>query len=160
MKAVRDIINQVISFILPVTVLVIIPLYVERDLDIKHIWVFVIGLIIISVGLAVMVMTISLFARIGKGTLAPWSPPKKLVTVGIYGHVRNPMILGVLTVLIGESIALMSITIGLWTLIFFFSNNLYFRLSEEPDLKKRFGDMYTEYKKNVPRWIPRLKKDL
>lgn len=104
-----------------------------------------------------MTMTISLFIKIGKGTLAPWSPTRKLVIRGMYGHVRNPMIIGVLIVLIGESIAILSLNIFIWTVIFFIINNLYFVIYEEPNLEKRFGDEYQEYKKNVPRWIPRLK---
>lgn len=115
------------------------------------------GLFIISIGLYVIIVTISTFIRIGKGTLAPWSPTKKLITGGIYGHVRNPMILGVLTVLIGEAIAILSINIFLWALIFFIINNIFFVLYEEPNLEKKFGNEYLEYKRNVPRWIPRFK---
>lgn len=53
-------------------------------------------------------MTISTIIRIGKGTLAPWSPTRKLVIGSMYGHVRNPMIMGVLIVLTGEAISIMS----------------------------------------------------
>jgi protein-S-isoprenylcysteine O-methyltransferase Ste14 len=115
------------------------------------------GLFLIFMGLFIMSLTISSFIKIGKGTLAPWSPTKKLVIVGLYGHVRNPMILGVLIVLIGESILFLSVNIFAWVVIFFLINNIYFRLHEEPNLEERFGDEYREYKKNVPRWIPRQK---
>jgi protein-S-isoprenylcysteine O-methyltransferase Ste14 len=104
-----------------------------------------------------MIMTISTFIRIGKGTLAPWSPTRKLVIGGMYGYVRNPMIMGVLIVLIGESIAILSLKIFIWAVIFFIINNIFFFLYEEPNLEKKFGAEYQEYKKNVPRWIPRLK---
>jgi protein-S-isoprenylcysteine O-methyltransferase Ste14 len=67
------------------------------------------------------------------------------------------MIMGVLTVLIGESLAILSFNILIWALIFFIINNVYFLVYEEPNLEKRFGNEYREYKRNVPRWIPRLK---
>jgi len=153
----KNVIKQIISFILPITVLILIPLYIERNISAKYTWNLLTGLFIISIGLYVVIVTISTFIRIGKGTLAPWSPTKKLITGGIYGHVRNPMILGVLTVLIGEAIAILSINIFLWALIFFIINNIFFVLYEEPNLEKKFGNEYLEYKRNVPRWIPRFK---
>lgn len=153
----KNVIKQIISFILPITVLILIPLYIERNISTKYTWNLLTGLFIISIGLYVVIVTISTFIRIGKGTLAPWSPTKKLITGGIYGHVRNPMILGVLTVLIGEAIAILSINIFLWALIFFIINNIFFVLYEEPNLEKKFGNEYLEYKRNVPRWIPRFK---
>ncbi len=152
----KNLVKQIISFILPITVLVLVPLYIERDISIKDIYVFLIGLVIIGAGLYTMTRTISLFIKIGKGTLAPWSPTKKLVIFGMYQYVRNPMIMGVLTVLIGESIAIQSFCIMLWASIFYLGNTIYFILSEEPDLEKRFGETYRDYKKNVPRWIPRM----
>jgi protein-S-isoprenylcysteine O-methyltransferase Ste14 len=152
----RNVIRQIISFILPITVLILIPLTIEHDLSIKHLWALLIGLILMFIGLFVMLMTVSTFIRIGKGTLAPWSPTRKLIISGIYGYVRNPMIMGVLTVLAGESIAVLSFNIFIWTVIFFIINNIFFVVYEEPELEKRFGNEYLEYKRNVPRWIPRL----
>jgi protein-S-isoprenylcysteine O-methyltransferase Ste14 len=116
-----------------------------------------IGLALILLGLIIMVLTISSFIKIGKGTLAPWSPTKKMIIVGLYAYVRNPMILGVLIVLMGESILFLSLSIFAWAVIFFIINNIYFSLFEEPGLRNRFGDEYLEYKRNVPRWIPRRK---
>lgn len=107
-------------------------------------------------GLTLIARSVSILTRIGDGTLAPWSPTKKLVTRGIYGTVRNPMISGVLTVLLGESITILSVQIFKWAIIFFIINNIWFFLYEEPNLEKKFGDEYREYKKSVPRWIPRL----
>ena len=97
-----------------------------------------------------MFKTISSFIRIGKGTLAPWSPTKKLFIAGMHAYVRNPMIMGVLTVLIGESIAIISLNILVWAGFFFLLNTVVFILYEEPDLEKKFGDEYREYKRNVP----------
>jgi protein-S-isoprenylcysteine O-methyltransferase Ste14 len=151
----KNVLKQIFSFILPVTVLIIVPLSIESNISIHHGPALLAGLLIIAIGLYIMIRTISSFIRIGKGTLAPWSPTRKLVIDGMYRYVRNPMILGVLIVLTGESISVMSPNIFIWTLIFFIVNNVWFLLYEEPDLKKKFGKDYEEYKRNVPRWIPR-----
>jgi len=145
------------SLILPITVLILVPLYIERNISIKNIWTLLTGLFIMLTGLIAMIVTISAFIRIGKGTLAPWNPTGKMITGGMYGYVRNPMIMRVMTVLIGESVAIMSMPIFMWAGIFFLLNTLYFILYEEPDLEKKFGDEYREYKRNVRRWIPRSK---
>jgi protein-S-isoprenylcysteine O-methyltransferase Ste14 len=153
----KYLLKQIFSFILPVTILIIVPLAIESNISIKHISALLLGLLIIAAGLHIMIKTISVFIKTGKGTLAPWSPTKKLITDGLYRFVRNPMILGVLIVLTGESISVLSLNIFVWTLIFFIVNNIWFLLYEEPGLQKKFGKEYIEYKKNVPRWIPRLK---
>jgi protein-S-isoprenylcysteine O-methyltransferase Ste14 len=116
----------------------------------------IIGIICICLGLTLMTATIRLFATIGKGTLAPWEPPQRLVVRGIYRHVRNPMISGVLFVLLGESVLTASVPLFRWFLLFAVINAVYIPLLEEPMLVNRFGDDYVTYKRNVPRWLPRL----
>ena len=66
------------------------------------------------------------------------------------------MITGVVLILISEALMLGSLAIGIWAIVFLIINMLYFPLSEEPGLRKRFGKEYDEYCKNVPRFIPRL----
>jgi protein-S-isoprenylcysteine O-methyltransferase Ste14 len=117
----------------------------------------VVGVICICLGLVLMTATIRLFATVGEGTLAPWEPPQRLVVRGVYRHVRNPMISGVLFVLLGESVLTASVPLFQWFLIFALINAIYIPLLEEPMLVNRFGDDYVTYKCNVPRWIPRLK---
>ena len=151
----KNIVKQLISFILPVTTLVIVLFYIAEDFAIRFSVITLMGFVFLGAGLFLLVSTISTFIKIGRGTLAPWSPTKKAITGGIYGYVRNPMIIGVQTALIGESLVLISFNILIWAVIFFFINNIYFTLYEEPDLGKRFGEEYLEYKRNVPRWIPR-----
>jgi protein-S-isoprenylcysteine O-methyltransferase Ste14 len=97
-----------------------------------------------------------LFATKGRGTAAPWNPPKKLVVSGPYCHVRNPMITSVLTIQIAEVLLLNSFWIFFLFLLFFAGNMIYFPMFEERDLEKRFGQSYLDYKRNVPRWLPRL----
>ena len=116
----------------------------------------VIGIICVCLGLVLMTATIRLFATVGKGTLAPWEPPQRLVVRGVYRHVRNPMISGVLSVLLGESVLTASMPLFRWFLIFVVINAIYIPILEEPGLVRRFGEDYLVYKRNVPRWVPRL----
>jgi len=113
------------------------------------------GLALIAAGLAMWAWTVRLFAQVGKGTLAPWDPTRRLVVQGPYRHVRNPMISGVLGVLLGEATLLGSVGIAIWAAIFAAVNTAWFVLGEEPGLERRFGEEYREYKRDVPRWVPR-----
>ncbi len=113
--------------------------------------------VLLVVGLVLLATTVALFAKIGRGTLAPWNPPQHLVVVGPYRHVRNPMISGVLSVLLAEALFFGSFPLlGLFAFGFIL-NAIYFPLVEEPGLEKRFGEEYVRYKQHVPRWIPRLR---
>ena len=118
---------------------------------------FWMALLTATIGLAVSVWAATLFMKFGQGTPAPWAPPKKLVIRGPYCHVRNPMITGVLLMLLAEAMLFQSWPLSIWMIVFLMGNALYFPLLEEKRLAKRFGDKYREYKANVPRWIPRLR---
>ena len=109
------------------------------------------GGVLIALGVLLMYKTIYLFATVGEGTLAPWDPTQKLVVRGIYRYVRNPMIIGVLSVLLGEAVFLGSLPVLVWFLIFFAVNATYIPLLEERGLAGRFGDDYLVYERNVPR---------
>ena len=150
---------------LPVVVMILIPwllMWLTRDVTIG--WSFVwpldivamlLGITVLFLGLFLLGICIRMFATIGQGTLAPWVPTQRLVVVGIYRYMRNPMITGVLISLLGESIILSNIAVFFWFLIALIGNHIYFIKSEEPGLVKRFGDDYITYRENVPRWIPR-----
>ncbi len=107
-------------------------------------------------GLLLMVRTITLLHRIGKGTLAPWNPTTRLVVAGIYRHVRNPMITGVICLLGAEALFFESWLLAGWATFFALLNGVWVPMKEELDLVTRFGDDYEEYRRHVPRWIPRL----
>jgi protein-S-isoprenylcysteine O-methyltransferase Ste14 len=78
-----------------------------------------------------------------------------MVIVGPYRYVRNPMITGVTLVLLGEAALLGSLGILVWAAVFLALNAIWMPLVEEPGLADRFGDEYAEYRRNVPRWVPR-----
>ena len=153
----KSILLNLLSLSLPLIVLVLVPMWLEPRLAPASDVQFVAGAGVMLIGLLIMAHTIASFIRIGRGTLAPWSPTRKLVVEGLYAHVRNPMILGVLIVLLGEALAAASWRILAWALVFFLINTLYFVVSEEPGLERRFGEEYRRYKMNVPRWMPRLR---
>jgi protein-S-isoprenylcysteine O-methyltransferase Ste14 len=157
MGTLKDVLKQLFSLILPITVLIIVPSLIERRPVIASSAELIPGGILLAIGLFIMTQTILTFIRIGKGTLAPWSPTRKLIVGGMYAYVRNPMILGVITVLLAESLVFNSRSIFMWAVLFYVINTVYFIILEEPALEKRFGEEYRSYKRNVPRWIPRMK---
>jgi protein-S-isoprenylcysteine O-methyltransferase Ste14 len=120
-------------------------------------FLFWLALIAGGIGLGLSFWTTAIFMKFGKGTPAPWDPPKKLVVRGPYRHSRNPMITGVLLMLLAEAMLLQSLPIAAWMMVFFIGNAIYFPFLEEKDLENRFGDDYREYKAHVPRWVPRIR---
>jgi len=114
------------------------------------------GGILISIGVIIIYKTVALFTSYGEGTPAPYDPPKKFVVSGLYGYVRNPMMIGVFSVLIGEAVFFGSYLILSWALFFMVANLIYVPLFEESELIARFGSPYLEYTKNVPRWFPMI----
>lgn len=160
----RGVVKAII--VLPGTVLVFVPAIILAVSDHPHFSdqflaphqiLFWLALLPAGAGFGLAVWTVKLFMKFGDGTPAPWDPPQKLVIRGPYRHVRNPMITGVLLMLLAEAMLFRSWPIGLWMGIFFVANAIYFPLVEEKGLAKRFGDDYRSYKKNVPRWIPKLR---
>jgi protein-S-isoprenylcysteine O-methyltransferase Ste14/TRAP-type uncharacterized transport system substrate-binding protein len=150
---------------LPFVVVVVVPaliVWIGRDQDVRWrlewplaLLPWAIGLALWLGGLLLTAWCIQLFARVGQGTLAPWDPTQRLVVVGPYRYVRNPMICGVLAMLLGESLILGSVFLLIWTALFWLVNHGYFLLSEEPELLRRFGEAYERYRAAVPRWVPR-----
>ena len=151
----KNLSRQLLSLVLPTTALIIVPYFIESSLNLTLDLLFLMGLAFGLAGLTILSITVAMLIRRGKGTLAPWAPTSTLVISGVYSYVRNPMITGVMTVLLGEALIFHSTRILIWLILFFIINSVYFMLSEEPGLEKRFGNDYTEYKRNVPRWIPR-----
>ena len=152
--------------ILPGTALIYVPallVWLTQDTsfaarfppDTAIMWL--VGLLFAATGILLMFWTMWLFVVAGGGgTPAPWEPIKNFIVLGPYLYVRNPMLIGVNLALIAEALLLQSIPIFLWMIVFVILNTIYFAFSEEPQLQKRFGEPYMDYKRNVPRWVPRL----
>ena len=118
-----------------------------------------VGCLLIAAGLALMIRTNVLFDRVGEGTLGlgnVMGEPVHLVVRGPYRHVRNPMITGVLCILLGEAAITVSGSLLLWFAIFLTLQATAIRFWEEPHLTDRYGSEYVDYRRNVPRWIPRI----
>jgi protein-S-isoprenylcysteine O-methyltransferase Ste14 len=149
---------------LPFVVAVLIPIWIARTSAVRlvlgtttpHLLTQIAGLALLLVGVSLVVSSLRRFATHGKGTLAPWDPPRNLVIDGPYRYVRNPMISGVVFVLFGEALVLLSGPHMQWALIFLVINFIYIPLLEERQLKERFGEAYLEYCRHVPRLLPRL----
>jgi protein-S-isoprenylcysteine O-methyltransferase Ste14 len=156
-----------IIFLLPGIVTVLIPYGIIHQTDsLKLQWpphdpvdllpLFT-GVFLVCIGLGMVVKTGSPFTQLDEGSPVPWDPPKELIATGIYLHVRNPLISGILAILLGETLLLGSLPLLLWFIFFLLVNFIYIRFFEESHLEQRFGDEYLCYKDNVPRWIPRIK---
>jgi protein-S-isoprenylcysteine O-methyltransferase Ste14 len=115
------------------------------------------GIAAIIPGALLAIFSTRMFMRHGDGTPAPWDPPARLVICGPYRYVRNPMICGVVFLLLAEALVFQSDYIMSWAVVFWLANNAYFRLVEELRLQARFGEDYMLYCKHVRRWLPRLR---
>ena len=156
--------HLVAILVLPVVMTVVVPTWlVTRYATTDTRWptatiawpMRTLGAMLLAGGLLLFAWCVSLFARVGRGTLAPWDPTRSLVAVGPYQYVRNPMITGVAAILAGQALITGSRALAIWLIAFVAINSTYFVLVEEPGLARRFGASYLEYKARVPRWIPR-----
>ena len=154
-----SLIKTVVLF--PLNVMGVIPfliLWFSRKMEFYQVVLLptCLGLLFIVLGLCVCWVTVAMFTDYGKGTPAPWAPPKILIEIGLYKYVRNPMMLGVWCVLLGETVFFLSVGLFLWFLIFVAGSLVIIPFWEEVDLGRRFGKPYLQYKKQVPRWVPRI----
>lgn len=116
-----------------------------------------IGVLLIAAGLPVLLDSFARFALQGLGTPAPVAPTRHLVVSGFFRHVRNPMYVAVMALIVGQGLLFGSIPVleygaAVWTGFF-----LFVLAYEEPTLRKSFGAEYEEFCANVPRWIPRFR---
>jgi len=112
-----------------------------------------IGLLPLAAGLLLLLWCVRDFYVAGKGTLAPWTPPKHLVTTGPYRHSRNPMYVAVTLMLLGWALSFASETIAIYGVIVFIAFHLRVVYGEEPWLARTHGQSWEEYRARVPRWL-------
>ena len=147
--------NLVAVVLLPGIVAVLVPAVLLSGADLAPWPLALVGAVVLGFGVGMIAWTVALFAGVGRGTLAPWDPPERLVIRGPYRYVRNQMITGVVSVLLGEAALFGSAAVLTWAAIVFAINAVYFPLIEEPDLRSRFGADYDAYAARTPRWLPR-----
>jgi protein-S-isoprenylcysteine O-methyltransferase Ste14 len=115
-----------------------------------------VGGVIVAIGLTILLWCVRDFFVSGRGTLAPWDPPRTLVTVGLYRLVRNPMYLGVVTIVSGVALCFASQPVGWYAALLLVAFHARVVLFEEPWLARTFPDAWPRYASAVRRWWPRL----
>lgn len=118
-------------------------------------WARPLGLALVLTGALLALWCITTFVAKGRGTPAPFDPPREFVAAGPYRYVRNPMYIGGFGVLLGAGLALRSPSIIGLAFLFLLLTHLLVLLYEEPALASRFGEPYLQYKSSVHRWLPR-----
>ena len=114
------------------------------------------GMVAAAAGGALALWCIFTFALVGKGTPAPFDPPRRMVVRGPYRFVRNPMYLGAALALAGAALYYESAALTVYAGAFLLITHAFVRLYEEPTLRASFGAEYDEYCHRVRRWWPTL----
>ncbi len=142
----------VACFLVPYLILGRLHISLAPPQDILQLLAILVG----GLGLFMVVWVSTAFVRRGRGTPIPIEPPTRLVIVGFFRYVRNPMYLGAVLIVLAEAVYFRSAWLalyaaGLWGIL-----HSALVIWEEPQLKHRFGADYERYLQEVPRWIPRL----
>jgi protein-S-isoprenylcysteine O-methyltransferase Ste14 len=116
-----------------------------------------VGAVLIALGLPCLVESIMRFVRVGRGTLVPVMPTEHLVVSGLYRYVRNPMYIGVLSLVLGQALLFGSSATLLYAMAVAAGFHLFVVLYEEPTMARTYGDEYETYCLQVRRWLPRLR---
>jgi protein-S-isoprenylcysteine O-methyltransferase Ste14 len=104
-------------------------------------------------GIVLLLACVREFYVAGKGTLAPWAPPRHLVVTGLYRVSRNPMYVGVMLIVWGWALGCRSTAVAIYALLLMPGFHLRVVVAEEPWLARTFGDEWPRYKALVPRWF-------
>ena len=139
---------------LPVVVAGVVPYLILGDTMILS-PTAVLGGCLLGIGLGLLIWCVRDFFVSGRGTLAPWDPPKHLVVSGLYRFVRNPMYVAVLLIIAGWCALFISPPLVLYLFVLAIGFHLRVVLHEEPWLRKTFGAEWEAYSRNVSRWLPR-----
>ena len=115
------------------------------------------GFALIAAGALIYLWCAWNFAITGRGTPAPIDPPKELVVKGLYKYVRNPMYVGVLSLVLGQAVWFQSLQLFGYAALLFMLFSAFVFFYEEPALSRTFGESYRRYCETVPRWLPGLR---
>src|SRR3984885_10395115 len=115
------------------------------------------GLLGVTAGAIIYFLCAWEFAVRGLGTPAPIAPTKYLVTTALHRYIRNPMYVGVALAILGEAALFHSLHVAEYAGCMLATAHLFVVFYEEPTLHRQFGESYDEYRRSVPRWIPRFR---
>lgn len=116
------------------------------------------GIVVVLAGVLVLVWCVRDFHVVGRGTLAPWDPPRQLVSNGLYRRSRNPMYVGVLLILIGWTLVFRSRLLAIYAIAVAVLFHLRVVLHEEPWLARTFPVEWAQLEARVPRWLIRKRR--
>lgn len=137
---------------LPGTVALVVPWFLLRPRGATaHLGVP--GGVVLGAGSALLLWCVRDFLVRGRGTLAPWDPPKALVRDGAYRFSRNPMYVAVLTMIAGWAIGFRSSALAIYGVVLALAFHLRVIWGEEPYLAATHGEAWTQYRTEVPRWL-------
>lgn len=114
------------------------------------------GGLIVALGAGLLVECFSRFALQGRGTPAPVAPPQRLIVTGAYRHVRNPMYVAVVSLILGQAALFASLPLVIYGAVMWAGFHAFVLGYEEPTLRRQFPRDYAAFFAAVPRWIPRL----
>jgi protein-S-isoprenylcysteine O-methyltransferase Ste14 len=147
--------RAIASFLaLPGLVAFVIPVWIAAPTG-RALWHPAPAAALLCLGTFLLLWCVREFYVAGRGTLAPWDPPRHLVTSGPYRFTRNPMYIGVLTILAGWCTLWGSSTLVIYSVLFMIGFHLRVLVSEEPWAARRFGAEWDDYRARVPRWVGR-----
>ena len=115
-----------------------------------------VGAIVIVAGVLALVDAFARFALQGLGTPAPIAPPRNLVVSGLYRHVRNPIFVAVVAIILGQALLMGDWRLVVYGAILWLAFHVQVVVYEEPTLEQTFGSEYQAFRAAVPRWIPRI----
>jgi len=151
--------SAIFAVIAPGTVAILIPwLYTRWRFAPPLLGIFefrYLGAAMILAGVPVLADSFARFAAEGLGTPAPIFPTRRLIVTGLYRYVRNPMYLAVLSIIFGQGLLFGSRQVLVYGMFVFLAFHLFVLIYEEPTMRRSYGDEYSRYCANVPRWIPR-----
>ncbi len=153
------IVSALATLIVPGGAVVLVPVLVLRQtgsLPVPKLGPLEFGSMVLGIiGVGMVVWVSYAFVAFGRGTPVPIQPPREFVAAGLYQFVRNPMYLGALLVLFSEAVLFRSPWLLLYTGLLWLALHTFTVLWEEPQLERRFGQTYRDYKGSTPRWFPR-----
>ena len=146
--------NLLFTVLVPGTVAVYVPLLIGCSRSVGSGLTLAIALVLLALGAGIYAWCVWDFATFGRGTPAPIDAPTELVVRGLYRYTRNPMYVGVLTVILGWAVLFRAANMVLYALVVGACFHLFIVLYEERHLAREFGSHYEVYCSQVARWLP------